>query len=46
MDKYMFLYYFLKIIDQILILMLLLCDNLQKESLNCPYKAARFFIYI
>jgi hypothetical protein len=33
MDKYMFSYHFFKN-DQILILMLLLCGNLEKESLN------------
>jgi hypothetical protein len=35
MDKYMFHIIFLKN-DQILILLLLLCGNLEKESLNCP----------
>jgi hypothetical protein len=32
----MFLYHFLKKIDQNLILLLLLCGNLEKQSLNCP----------
>jgi hypothetical protein len=29
-----------------LILLLLLCGNLEKESLNCPQKAVQFFIYL
>jgi hypothetical protein len=36
MDKYMFSYHFVKKIDQISILLLLLCGNLEKKSLNCP----------
>jgi hypothetical protein len=36
MEKYMFSYHFVKFFDQILILLLLLCGNLEKESLNCP----------
>jgi hypothetical protein len=35
MDKYMFSYH-LKQINQNLILLLLLCGNLEKESLNYP----------
>jgi hypothetical protein len=38
----MFSYYFLKKIDSILILLLLLCVSLEKESLNCPYKTVHF----
>jgi hypothetical protein len=45
MDKYMFSYHFL-IFYHILILLLLLCGNLEKESLNCPTKAVQFFIYL
>jgi hypothetical protein len=45
MDKYM-LSYHLKKIDQISILLLLLCGNLEKESLNCPSKVAQCFIYL
>jgi hypothetical protein len=44
MDKYVFISFF-KNLDQILILLLLLCCNIEKESLNCPYKAVQFFIY-
>jgi hypothetical protein len=32
----MFSYQLLNIFDQILILLLLLCGNSEKESLNCP----------
>jgi hypothetical protein len=32
--------------DQNLILLLLLCGNLEKESLNCPEKVVQFFIYL
>jgi hypothetical protein len=35
LDKYMFSYHFY-FFDQISILLLLLCGNLEKESLNCP----------
>jgi hypothetical protein len=36
----------LKKFDQILILLLLLCGNLEKESLNSPYKVVQFFIFL
>jgi hypothetical protein len=36
MDKNMFSYQILYIFDQISILLLLLCGNSDKESLNCP----------
>jgi hypothetical protein len=36
MEKYKFPCHFVKKIYQILILLLLLCGNLEKESLKCP----------
>jgi hypothetical protein len=46
MDKYMFSHHFVNFFDQILIFLLLLCGNLEKESLNCPSNAVQFFIYL
>jgi hypothetical protein len=42
----MFSYHFVNFFYQISILLLLLCGDLKKESLNCPLKPIQFFIHL